>query len=208
MVQGNGTRTALIVHGYNLNHSDWNEVMWGEIERGLLGRVPMSMLVCHRRRPDLIIWNTGASERDGVREADYIYAWALNNVNKMPSQFVEFKNIDVQALANHVRRVSVTEVESTRTREALLHAIPHLTNGGTLLYDEVIQVTSKNHAGRVLRDSIALWWEEKGLMIPTAVYAAHTGYAGGTASEVTIVELTPEKRSAYDAERNANTQRS
>ena len=181
-------RTALIIHGYGLNESDWHRVVWGNTEHGLLGRAPMGILIAHRRKPELIIWNTGATELEGMFEGKYTLEYALEHVPELQNQFHEFQNIDARELAAYLRLVSIIETKSRRTTESLIEAIPYLTQDGRPRYAEVMQVTSKNHAPRVLRDSIDIWWEQRGLMITTSVYPAQTGYHSGTAGATQITD--------------------
>lgn len=192
---------ALIIHGYGLYQSDWQTVMWGDLEQGLLGRVPMGLLIAYKRRPDLIIWNTGSTEKDGLREADYIFKYTLEHLKDLPSQFVEFQDVDTVDIARNLLSVSTIEDQSMRTSQALEFAIPYLTKDGSPLYEEVVHVSSKNHVLRVLRDAIDLWWEQRGLKIITSAYPAETGYSRGTAGEVQITELIPERGAHYNVER-------
>jgi hypothetical protein len=198
--------TALIIHGYNLHQSDWYEVMWGDPVRGLLGRAPMGVLLAYYHEPGLIVWNTGASEKDGVREGKYILHYTLSHLHELPNQFPAFfDSVDIEQLRSNIVGLSVTETESMSTSEALANALSLvLTPEGEPLCSQIMQVSSLNHASRIQRDAERLWWEEKGMHgILIGSYGAHTGYGGGTASEVQIQELVPEKRPQYDAERIA-----
>ena len=196
-------KTALIVHGYGLGQSDWEYTMWGDVGRGLLGRIPTALLLIDRRHPDLIIWNTGSTEKDGMREGDYILQHTLTNLGKLPFLHKELQRIDPLWLKDDIRKVSITETYSKRTSESLEIALPLLIKRGKPIFDEVMQVTSKNHASRVLRDSLSIWWEKHQAMIMTSIYPAQTGYAGGTAGEVQITELVSDKRVPFDTERVA-----
>ncbi len=125
MKQTSGIRTALIIHGYAVQHADWDTVMWGDLEGGLLGRASMGMWVAWRRRPDLILWNTGAPGKDGLLEDEYTFRYTLDHIDELPKAFVQFRGVDTASLADHVRRVSVLDRECMRTSELLVTAAKH-----------------------------------------------------------------------------------
>ncbi len=196
--------TALIVHGYSIAHTDREYVMRGA--ESLMGRIPTALWLVQRRRPGLIIWNTGASETvEGVLEADYWLEIALSRVGELYKQFPQyFESFEVEEMIKFVAEQSVTETVSKRTSEALVEALPLLGHkDSTSPIREVLHVSSANHASRVSRDVSDIWRERNGYKIPFGVYPAHTSYSGGTAGEVQIVELVPEKRVTHNVERLA-----
>lgn len=197
-------RTALIVHGYHLHREDWEHVVWGHPRSQSLGRIPAALLVAYQRRPSLIIWNTGASQKDGVKEGSYMLETAVKLIksNKLAHYFPQFDGIDRSEFVDYITQISLAEVDSMNTSEALANAVQFLvdSDGKTPMFDEVINVSSGNHVPRILRDCMIMWNEKRGLLLRPSGYPADTNYAGGKVSDVGIKELSDEVTAAYQEE--------
>lgn len=185
--------SALIVHGYNLYHSDWEHVMWGDMDQGLWGRIPLAIHLIVHYVPSIIVWTSGSSEKDGVIESEYIFQNMLDRFEYFFKQTSnQIKNSQKhESIIEHVLRVSVRDTESMNTRESIVKALDwFLDDNNRPIIDQVMQVSSANHIARVLRHSSHEWNEERRLGLIIAGFPALTSYGGGSAEEVEIVELS------------------
>jgi hypothetical protein len=48
-------------------------VMWGDESRQQLGRLPHFVKVAAQEDPAVVVFSSGASQRDGLLEGDYIF---------------------------------------------------------------------------------------------------------------------------------------
>jgi hypothetical protein len=46
--------------------------MWGSTEQQLLGRLPHAIRLAMAEQPEIVVFGTGSSERNGLLEGDYI----------------------------------------------------------------------------------------------------------------------------------------
>lgn len=83
-------RTAVLIHGChlqaNLKGKVWEEIVWGldkESRPTLAGRALKGLEVFLRYGAELLIFSTGASERDGVKEGEYTRNWALEHAEEV-----------------------------------------------------------------------------------------------------------------------------
>jgi hypothetical protein len=156
---------------------DWNVVCLGDPDRGVLGRVPMTIRLAELLQPECLIWSTGATYESQISEAEIMMATAVD--------YLTNKNTPIDWL----RSISIVEKQSTDTPTSMNRAA------------EVIQqrfgdddlmlhlVTSQNHAPRVARDAAIAFDVYRNVII--SVVPAHTSYAGQSASDVVIKELSP-----------------
>lgn len=79
-------RTAVLIHGChlqaNLKGKVWEDIVWGLDDAGKptrAGRALKGLEVFLGNEAELLIFSTGASERDGVKEGEYTRNWALEH---------------------------------------------------------------------------------------------------------------------------------
>lgn len=187
-------KTGILVHGYNLNAGQWASVAWGK-PRDEIGRVPMAVYVALSEQAAVMVFGSGASEKDGLLESEATARLLWERFEELAgfavfeSGLPEMKHPDT---ASHYRRriesILHLDTRSRNTREEIELA------GRTFVDHEVervILVSSPTHLPRCLRDACAVF-EEKGELshLRRELYAApsFTGYPGYTAADVAIFE--------------------
>ena len=62
-------KSGVLVHGCNLHTYQWKRIVWGK-PPDELGRVPKGIFIALHEEADVMVFGTGASEKDGLLEAD------------------------------------------------------------------------------------------------------------------------------------------
>lgn len=195
--------TVVIVNGYNIDSPDWYPVMWGDSEKGLLGRVPMALYTAAREQADFLLWNTGSSkgpwDRGELLEGEYTYRIARTFVENLFHDFPKYYDFEtdvwVRKLMKNVH-VHWFEHVSKKTLDSAFHAVAILNELIGERSAHVISVSSANHtrAGHhyqmVLQHGYAGYGPLKSKALRVSHVCAHTSYAGGDMTEVQILERT------------------
>lgn len=106
-------KTGILVHGYNLNAENWMDVAWGR-PLDQLGRVPRAVLLAAQMDVDIMVFGTGASQRDGVKEGEWTIRYLMDHFEKL-SDFSCFSSIDLASLQSEIAGVALAELGSTNT---------------------------------------------------------------------------------------------
>lgn len=196
---------VVIVNGYNLDAPDWHYVMWGDTEKGQLGRVPMALYVAAREEADFILWNTGASKgqwgKEELFEGEMTYRLARTFVESLYHDFPNYFDTATDAFVRTLLR-DVTkhrsEHVSKKTLGSAVHAVAILDELIGEKPAHVISVSSANHtrAGHhfqmVLQHGYRGHGPLKSRALRVSHVCAHTGYNGGGIEQVKILECTGE----------------
>lgn len=187
-------KTGILVHGYNLNAGQWDDVAWGApSERA--GRVPVGVFVALREEADLMVFGSGASKKDGLLESEATARLLWERFDELAG-FSIFKD-HLPGLKHpetsgryreRIESILHLDTASRNTRE-------EIANAGRFFIDRdverVILVSSPTHLPRCLRDACAIYGEGQGMSgLLQGLYAAPsiTGYPGYTAADVVIFE--------------------
>lgn len=108
-------KTGILVHGYNLNADNWMDVAWGR-PPDQLGRVPRAVLLAAEMGVDVMVFGTGASERDGVKEGEWTIRYLLDHFGQL-SDFPLFWETNLASLEQEISQAAVPELTSRRTSE-------------------------------------------------------------------------------------------
>lgn len=181
---------AVLIHGCHTQAINFDELVIGNLPEKA-GRAPRGIEVALELEAELIIWGTGASERDGKKEARVIFDLAHAHLKEIvaylnthatsstPSKF------DESFLDDFLKKVSVLDTTTQNTTEEVEYAARLcLEKGKTVL----IQVSSPTHIARCYMEGLK--WKEKNpdanlTFIPIA---SDTCFAGATATDVVILE--------------------
>ena len=187
-------KTGILVHGYNLHAGQWEDVTWGAPPERI-GRVPMGVLVALSEQADVMVFGSGASEKDGLLESEATARLLWERFDELAG-FAVFKGWETEltrptATGRFRRRIeSILHLDraSRNTRDEISYA-------GRVFVDRdverVILVSSPTHLPRCLRDACAIYGEGGGMSgLLRELYAAPsvTGYPGYTADDVAIFE--------------------
>jgi hypothetical protein len=145
-------KIGILVHGRHVEAVNWEKLAWGEPPHRL-GALPMMALVALNAGVENvsgIVFGTGASEKDGLKEAEYMKRFLLEHTGKL-GEFELIKahprfqsSRDLVLLDQLFRRV-ICETDSKNTDEEVANAAQIFSELGV---HEVKQVTCGSHAPR------------------------------------------------------------
>lgn len=192
---------GILVHGPHLQAKEWENLAWGTPPL-MMGRIPKAIQMYFKLGARVIFFGTGASERDGVKEGQYMFNTLLEKKNELGKfealkGFQRLGGLDVSftpngaVLYSETQAEVVIDVQSQNTKEELLAAgDAFLARGVT----DVVLVSSANHMARCLEVAQQIYndpqYEGKykvlaqGLMVTPA----DTCYAGATYGSNVIFE--------------------
>ena len=146
---------AVLIHGFHLQSRlqlgnisyDWSDLVMGQLDQGLLnGRATYGVGVAFKTNADAVIFSTGASERDGLKEAEYTYRAVLAKSRLIAECLGVSDDGFCDWLMSRVRH----DVESQTTAEELRRNLSWCAEHGMC---NVTLVTSRFHAPRALSNA-------------------------------------------------------
>lgn len=182
-------KTAVHCFGRHLQAKAWEAHMWLDGDR--LGQIPTALFAALEYDASLLTFGTGASEKEGVKEAEYERAYALEHLEDLTSTLrfggaVAGKpEIDLmtELLVHHT--IAETTSKNTVTELQAIGKI-YLEKG----IERVIAVTNPSHAPRCRRDIDTYWDtpEFHGLRRNTLVLSSEVPFPDATAADTVILE--------------------
>lgn len=141
-------KTGMFVHGLNLKDEEWTEIIWGKPPH-FLGRATTALHLLDTEYPqiDHVLFGSGASERDGVKEGAYIIQYLLDNWSNLR----HFEAFGAHwwpwmwKLKDRFRRIAQPEIQSHNTYSELEFGIPRLYTAGC---SRIVHVTEPTHISR------------------------------------------------------------
>lgn len=155
---------GILVHGRHVAANGWDRLVWGDVEQQKMGSLPMMVLTALQVGLDNIagvVFGTGASERDGVKEADCMKRLLIDRQQDLLlfTSICEHSGYDHPLLvASFLDRI-ITETASQNTNEEVENAAKIFAD---LRADLVFQISSASHLPRCVKTVSEL--REKGLI--------------------------------------------
>lgn len=144
-------KTGVLVHGFNLHAENWENIVWGK-PPFFLGRVPKGVLVALEEKADIMVFGTGASEKDGKKEAEYTRNYLVEHFSEL-AKFSAFRNIILEEAKKIIGEISKLELKSQNTVQEISYAGEIFKEVGV---GKIILVSSPAHSPRCLRDALAI----------------------------------------------------
>jgi len=172
---------GVLIHGCHLQADlggrSWQKLVWGSDsdEPTMAGRVVMGVYVALLRQARVVTFSTGASEKDGLKEAEYTLRFVMERCDQLAALLSkalnkEFTGNDLRSWLEHRY---VLDIESQNTVEETV------ANLGVALKrncKEVIGVTNAFHAPRCLAGLQAARIKHKSPLIVSVVPAYDEDY--------------------------------
>ncbi len=76
-------KIAILIHGLHTEAHEWESMVWGDFTKNIWGTIPRGIEYAWRTQAELIVWGSGASERDGKKEAEVVYELALSRIDDL-----------------------------------------------------------------------------------------------------------------------------
>lgn len=145
-------KVGILVHGRHVEAVDWGKLEWGEPPHKL-GALPMMALVALNAGVENIagiVFGTGASEKNGLKEAEYTKRFLLERMGRLGEfelikKHSRFQSSRDLVLLDLLFRGIICEVASQNTDQEVANAAKIFSEFGV---DEVKQVTCGSHAPR------------------------------------------------------------
>lgn len=147
---------GILVHGRHVEAIGWEKLVWGEPPYKL-GSVPtMVRVVLDKMLGGVdvraIVFGTGASEKDGLKEAEYTKRFLMENIERL-REFSPIANhpcyksaYDFRYLKDHLSGI-ICETKSQNTDEEVVNAAVIFSDYDV---DEVVQISCSSHLPRCL----------------------------------------------------------
>jgi hypothetical protein len=145
-------RVGVLVHGCHLQANQWERIVWGEAPL-LLGRFPKAVLTAFEEKADVVIFGTGASQLNGVKEGLYTLQYGIKRWKDIRSfdAFADFSDDKLQEIYERFKHISISELSSQNTIQEVTNA---LCIGQSFSITKLIQVSSPTHISRCIRDCL------------------------------------------------------
>ncbi|MFC2142127.1 YdcF family protein [Acidobacteriota bacterium] len=178
-------KTGVLVHGCHLGALNWRGIMWGTPPYAM-GRIPKAVSVALQEDASLMVFGTGASEKDGRKEGEYTLKYMLDHFLELGA-FSGFEGVDLDEAKLKLAAISIPECRSLNTRE-------EMEEGARIFLEQdverMILVSSPTHISRCIRDALVVLHDPQLAGLRRHLYAAasDTSYLGGRVEDVVIFE--------------------
>ena len=153
-------KTGILVHGVHLQANGWDNIVWGKAP-DMMGRIPKAIQMFFRFKPSVMYFGTSASEKDGVKEGQYIFNTLCIRKNELGDFSILKETNDLSGLDIHPtpngqisyeedKTEVVIDTVSQNTQEEILAAGEVFLKLGIT---EVVLVSSASHIPRCIRDA-------------------------------------------------------
>jgi len=189
-------KIGVLVHGLFLQANDWEHIVWGTppYELGSLPKAVEMMLQFGLDNIGCMIFGTGASQKDGMKEAEYTrhQVQLAMNMRRLEAYPAIKEQNDFQSTRGLVRlaeliNTATLETDAKNTVEEIANAARQFKERGC---DLIIHVpTCGSHAPRCVKTYLQV--KAQGNIPDGQVWiaaAAETTFAGSTINDVVIIE--------------------
>ncbi len=178
--------TAILIHGCHLQAEAWEHIVWGDPKHGVLGRVPKGLQLAEKHAASLIFWGTGASQKDGKKESEYTYDYALQHIHELDDVLKHgFAGYDAYEIQELLGKKSRLDLETQNTTDEIAAAAAFCKERRI---DELILVSSPTHIARCLQEAQKLKTSGALEGIEVLACASDTCFKDSTPADVVIIE--------------------
>ncbi len=174
-------KTAVLIHGCYLQAGDWENIVWGDPSVGRLGRASKGLQVARKEGASFIYWGTGASEKNGVKESQYTFDYAVAHCMELP----EFADFNTDNIEQFFISGSFIDTESQTTLQETSNAMVMCMKEGI---KRLILVSSPTHIARCLQSAEIIRSNFLFTGLEVFAVASDTCYEGSIPDDVLIVE--------------------
>lgn len=176
--------TAILIHGCHLQAEAWEDITFGDPQNGRLGRVPKGILEALKWNATTVVFSTGASERDGLKEGEYVYRETV----KRSEQLAALAGMRAPDFREWLEKVHILELTSQTTRQEI-HASARLAK--TRGESQIVLVSSPTHIMRCHQAALSVLGSDPELRFflrDLYAVASDTSFANSTVDDVVIIE--------------------
>lgn len=177
-------KTAILIHGHHLHAEGWEDVVWGDPRKGVLGHVPKGLIEALQWDADVIFFGTGASKKDGLKEGEHTLRFTWQRIGEIP----QFASMGTEAAEAWLDARAVLELTSQDTVSEIGVCADIARKCGI---ERLVLVSSPTHIMRAHRTALSLIAKDDAVRsFAHALYAVASDvpYAGATVDDVLIIE--------------------
>jgi hypothetical protein len=172
---------GVLIHGCHLQAEEWENIVWGDPARKVLGRVPAALSLLLKEPIDLFYWGTGASRKDGLLESEYTINYARDHMDEL----TDLIGLGQAGISDYLQKASFVDRETQNTTEEIRRAAMVCREQGI---DQLILVSSPTHIARCLQEAMKLRADGVLRDIDVFATASDTCFAGSTPGDVVVME--------------------
>jgi len=179
-------KIGILVHGRHLQAKNWADLEWGipPTKMGVLPTMARLILKIGIEKIGLIVFGTGASEKDGLKEAEYTKRYFLNKLIYLLEFdfFINHPEWNYIALSDYFLNMIRPEIQSQNTLEEIRNAA-RLFAEANIKY--VLQISCGSHISRCIRDRLIVGVpkDQEWFAVADDMF-----FADSTAKDVVIIE--------------------
>ncbi|CAJ1418407.1 unnamed protein product [Effrenium voratum] len=176
--------TGILVHGCHLSADGWEQIVWGRPPHEL-GRLPHAVLLAWEERATVVVFGTGASEKDGLKESEYTLKYLWDRWSEL-AHFEPLHRVPLDKAQELMRAVSVIDASTQNTDQEVREGLRVMREKGC---HHAVLVSSPTHLPRCLACACKVVEEEPELFEgPIYASPSDTCYQGASSSDVVVVE--------------------
>jgi hypothetical protein len=188
-------KAGVLVHVYHLEAAGWENLVWGEPAKGLMGTLPKLVQLLLIENPDepidKIIMYTGPSSRDGLDESHYGKKFLLDHFDQL-KEFPQLAPI-LQQLSGKQQQAIYDKLEAIVNGPQLINSADEVINAAAFFKEhgitKVYQLAIASHVPRCIQVQTVARYQHQ---IPAEQFwytvAAETTYKDTVPSDVVIAE--------------------
>lgn len=175
---------GILVHGCHLSADNWTRIVWGQPPNEL-GRLPHAVLLAWKKQAKVVVFGTGASEMDGLKECEYTLKYLWDRWSDL-SQFEQLKDVPLGQAMKLMRAVSVLDTETQNTDQEVTAALRVFDSQAC---EQAFLVSSPTHLPRCLACACKVV-EQDPTLFKGGIFASpcDTCYDGCSSQDVVVVE--------------------
>eukprot|EP00612_Vaucheria_litorea_P001544 CAMPEP_0171454576 /NCGR_PEP_ID=MMETSP0945-20130129/1799_1 /TAXON_ID=109269 /ORGANISM="Vaucheria litorea, Strain CCMP2940" /LENGTH=222 /DNA_ID=CAMNT_0011979611 /DNA_START=38 /DNA_END=703 /DNA_ORIENTATION=+ len=174
-------KTAILIHGYHLKASGWENVIWGDEKNKNLGRLPHAVKIAAHENPSVVLFGSGASKDGEKFEGQVIYEYLLSRWNDLKMFEKAFEKVDLESVKEVITSSKLIMTEPLNTKQEIICAGKIFEKQDI---ERVFLISSPTHCPRCLRDACVEWKSKFTIFCSPC----ETSFAGNDPSQVAIVE--------------------
>jgi len=173
--------TAILIHGCHLQADSWEDIVWGDPLSGRLGRVTKALKLARQMKTELLYWGTGASEKDGMKEAVYTFTHAVSRCGELP----EYQGFDTYEIDSILRSRSYFDTEAQNTADEVRGAMRLCAERGI---ENLYLVSSPTHIARCMQEAQKIRATSNIGGVDVFAVSSDTCFKGSNPADVVVIE--------------------
>lgn len=178
------TGTGILAHGCHLSADGWEEIVWGKPPHEL-GRLPHAVLLAWEENANVLIFGTGASEKDGLKESEYTTKYLWDHWDNL-AEFEPLHRVPLDQAKALIKKILVLDAVTQNTDQEAREGLRVMSERNC---HHAIFVSSPTHLPRCLACACKVVEHEPQLFSgPIYASPSDTCYHDSHAGDVVVVE--------------------